>query len=168
MAISTIIKTKRDGTLTFSDNGGSNTFVVAYEAGDLSVDIPGPTVNVFLDRGEFGATPSLRYGDDQPMGASFTAHLRDFASGSFETLTSIVTRQVFDAGQDTTWVSTLGTSAEVDTLTLAWAVEGTDHGDESDHTLTMNHCVVNGSLSEGDPNTVSLTIVSYDLYPTLV
>ena len=70
MAYSTIVKTKRDGTLVITD--GTNSVTVAYEAGDLSLDIPGPTVNLFLDRGQFGSTPSIRYGDDQPITGTFT------------------------------------------------------------------------------------------------
>ena len=49
MAESTIIKTKRDGTLTFSDLADGNSYTISYEAGDLSVDIPGRVINAFLD-----------------------------------------------------------------------------------------------------------------------
>jgi hypothetical protein len=163
VAYSTIVKTKRDGTIKFLDNGGSNTYTVEYEAGDLSLTIPGSTVVNPLDRGQFGATPSLRYGDDQPITGSFTAYLRDLTDGSAATLEDIISQSGFVGS---TWVSTLGTNAEVFTVTIEWKIEGTDHGDAADHTLTLNHCVVTGGFSEGDPDTISISFTSYDLFPT--
>lgn len=164
MAISTIVKTKRDGTITITD-GGANTFTVAYEAGDLNISIPGAAANNFLDRGQITATPSVRYGDDQPVTGSFTAYLRDLSDAAYETLTEIIC-QTGHVG--TTWVSTLGASAEVFTCKITWTIEGSDHGGgETDHVCVLNHCYVTGSLAEGDPNTVSLDFTSFSVYPTL-
>ena len=164
MAYSTIVKTKRDGTLTFSDNAAAESLVVAYESGDLSLTIAGATIVNPLDRGQFGATPSLRYGDDQPVTGSFTAYLRDLNDAAVSTLENLVTQSGY-VGSD--WVSTLGANSEVFTVTLAWTVEGTDHGDPGDHTLTCNHCVVTGGFSEGDPDSISISFTSYDLFPTV-
>ena len=163
MAIETIVKTKRDGQLTFKDNGAANTLTVAYEVGDLTLTIPGATVVSTLDRGQFGAVPSLRHGDDQPMTFSFTAYLRDMSDGSDATLEDLISGR---NGATSSWVSTLGANSEVFTMTLQWTIEGTDHGG-TDHTVTCNHCVVTGSFSEGDPSTISITGTSYDLYPTV-
>lgn len=162
MAESTIVKTKRDGTIKFSDLGASNEYTVAYEAGDLSIDIPGPTVTNSLDRGIMGATPSLRYGDDQPMTGSFTAQLRDISDATDETLFELIAKSGAVAG----WTSTLGANAEVAAVTLTFTIEGTDHGDAADHVVVCNHCVVTGGISEGDPSTISISFTSYDLYPT--
>ena len=162
MAYSTIVKTKRDGTLKFEDNAGSNSLTVAYEAGDFNFSIPGKSVVVNLDRGEIGATPSLRYSDDQPMTATFTAYVRDFSDGSYATLEEILL-QSGEVG--TSWVSTLGADAEVFCLSLTWTVEGTDHGDASDHALTLPYCVVTGSMQEGAPDVISLSITSYSALP---
>jgi hypothetical protein len=164
MAISTIVKNKRDGTLTISDNGGSNSCVVAYEAGDFSLTVPGPTVENYLDRGAFGSTPSLRYGDDQPMTFTFTAQLRDLSDGSYITLESILLNSGYFAS---TWVSTLGATGEVKTVTMQWDIEGTNHGDSTDHRIVCNFCFITGSLGEGGPNTVSVQGTSWDLYPTV-
>tara|TARA_R110000850_G_scaffold40353_5_gene103996 strand:- start:901 stop:1398 length:498 start_codon:yes stop_codon:yes gene_type:complete len=164
MAISTIVKTKRDGTLTFSDNAAAASFVVSYEAGDLSISIPGAGANNYLDRGVITAVPSVRYTDDQPMTGSFTAYLRDMSDASYATLMEIMCQ----SGQvGSSWVSTLGVSAEVFTVQLAWLVEGTDHGDGADHTCTLPHCYVTGSVSEGDPDTLTINFTSYAVYPTL-
>jgi len=163
MAISTIVKTKRDGSLVFSDKDAGSSFTVAYEAGDLSISIPGRGANNYLDRGSITATPSVRYADDAPLSGSFTAYLRDMSDASYETLLEIICQT---GHVNTTWVSTLGTNAEVFTVKLTWTVEGTDHGG-TDHVCAMDHCYVTGSVSEGDPDTISLNFTSYEVYPTL-
>ena len=165
MAVSTIIKTQRDGTITIKDGAGTPlVLLIAYEQGDLSVTIPGPAVSVYLDRGAFTATPALRYGDDQAVTGSFTAYLRHPTDASDEVLSDLIC-QTGQIGSN--WTSTLGASAEVQTYTLIFAIEGTDLGDSADYSYTFNHCVFTGSISEGDPSTISISFTSYDLYPTV-
>jgi len=163
VAEETIVRTKRDGTITIADSGGSHTYTVAYEAGDLAITIPGPTIVSVLDRGQFAATPSLRYGDDQPCTFTFTATLRDHTDATLATLHDIINQSGYIAS---TWVSTLGANAEVFTVTLTWTVEGTDHGG-ADGTTTLNYCVVTGAIQEGDPTTISVSGTAYDLFPTV-
>jgi hypothetical protein len=162
MALSTIVKTLRDGTLTISDNADSNSVVVAFETGDFSLTIPGPAVNMFLDRNRITSPPSLRYGADQPMTGTFTAYLRSLDETGADVLEQLVLLGIPDG-----WVSTMGASGEVKTVTLEWGIEGSDHGDDNDYSLTCNHCAVSGSITEGDPTTVSFAFTSHDLYPTI-
>ena len=164
MPISTIVKTKRDGTLTILDNADANSLVVAFEAGDFALTIPGIQEQVFLDRGEFTATPALRDGDDQPMTGTFTAYLRDISDAAFATLEEIITNTGFVSS---TWVSTLGANAETRVFTFRWDIEGTDHGDASDHRITCNFCKFTGSLTEGVPSTISGAFTAYDVFPTV-
>lgn len=164
MPESTIIKTKCDGTLTFSDNGGAHSYTVAYEAGDFNVTIPGASITNSLDRGKFGTTPSLRYGDEQAVTGTFSAYLRDLSDAGYATLMEIIA-QTGDVGSN--WVSTMGANGEVFTLTLLWTIEGTDHGDPDDHTMRCDFCFVTGALTEGDPDTITINFSSYQLYPTL-
>jgi len=165
MSESTILKTKRDGVLKLSDNGAANEYTVSYEAGDLSIAIPGPSVISPLDRGSLGSPPSLRYSDDAPITGNFTAFLRDLGDATYATLSEIIT-QTGDVGDN--WVSTMGTDGEVFTLDLEWTISGTVHGDASDHVLSLSHCVVSGSLSEGDPDQISISFTSYSVYPSAV
>jgi len=164
MAISTIIKTKRDGSLAFTDKDAGNSFTVSYEAGDLSISIPGRGANNYLDRGQITAVPSVRYTDDAPLTGSFSAYLRDMSDASYATLMEIMC-QTGEVGSS--WNSTLGNNAEVFCVKLTWTVEGTDHGDSSDHVCAMDHCYVTGSVSEGDPDTLTINFTSYSVYPTL-
>ena len=161
MPESTIVKSKRDGSLTFSDNASANSYTVSFEAGDLSIAIPGPTVISPLDRGSLGDPPSLRYSDDAPITGSFTAYLRDLTDDGYSTLTEIIL-QTGDVGNN--WVSTLATNAEVFTLDLEWQITDPD----GTHSLTLPYCVVTGSLSEGDPDQISISFTSYSVYPSSV
>lgn len=165
MAISTVVKTKRDGTLVLKDNAAANTLTVAYEAGDLSISIPGPAVISPLDRGQLGDPPSLRYSDDQPITGTFTAYLRDLTDDGYATLEEVIL-QSGDVGDN--WTSTMGSNGEVFTLDLEWTIEGTNHGDLTDHVLTLPYCVITGSLSEGDPDQISISFTSYSVYPSSV
>lgn len=164
MAESTIIKTKRDGVITIADNAGVNTYQVAFEAGDLSISIPGRTISLFLDRGVITNPPSIRFGDDQPMTGSFTANLRDLTDAAADTLVDLLTGP---SGNVASWVSTMGANGEVFTVDITWAIEGTDHGDAADHTIKLLNCYLTGTVADGDPATVSIDFTSYDLYPTV-
>jgi len=162
MAESTIIRTKRDGIIAITD--AIRTYTIAYEPGDFTFDVPGETVTLYLDRGVIGSTPSIRNADDQPMTLSFTAALRDCVSASHATLLDLAV--IFASGYvSSTWTDTMGTNSDTKTYTITWTVEGSDHGG-SDVTLSFPFVVVRGSVSEGDPDTVSISGTSYALRPT--
>lgn len=161
MAESTIVKNMRDGTLTVIN--GANTYEVAYEEGTLNLNIPGPTVANYLDRGRFTSPPSLRLDQDQPMTGSFTARLRDMSDASYATLVEYGTKSGAVAG----YTSTLGASAEVFTSTLRWDVDGTNHGDATDHRMDLPYTWFTVSLQEGSPDMVTVNFTSYANYPTV-
>lgn len=165
MPISSIVKTKRDGTLLIADNGGVHSLTVAFSAGDFNLTIPGPTVNNFLDRGQITSPPSIRYGDDAPMTFSFTGYLRDLSDATFATLEEIIMQSGFVG---TTWVSTMGATGEVFALSLTWTIAGIAHGDAANHVITLPYSVFTGSLAEGDPSNISISGTSFALYPTIV
>lgn len=162
MALSTVAKTKRDMTVVISDLNDVHSLEVKYERGDLNLTVPGPTVNLFLDRGVIGDDPSIRYGDDQPMTLSISGDLTDVSDAAYTTLTEILTNSGFFKS---TWVSTKGASGEVKTVNVKITIEGTDHGDASDHTITCGYVFLTGSVADGDPITCSLSGTSYQLYP---
>ena len=183
MPISTTIKVKRDGTLTIASLGGgafnlatgallagADSLVVAYEAGDLSIEIPGPSVSHFLDRGRIVSPPSVRYGDDAPVTGSFSAHLRDLSDAAYATLEEILMRSGFVS---TSWESSRASAAgagdaEVFAVDLKWDVEGTAHGDATDHIIILPYCVLTGGFSEGDPNSIKVSFTAHVLYPAVI
>ena len=165
MAESTIIKVKGDLTVTISDNGGSNSYTFAKEPGDLAITVPGRGVNLFLDRGVIGDPPCIRYGDEQPCTGSLTLNLRDVSDATDVTGAEFIFGPSGQVGS--TWVSTLGANGEVPVFTIAITIEGTDHGDSADHTITCNYCYITGGLTDGDPVTLALSWTSFDSYPTV-
>lgn len=162
MAYSTIVKTLRDGTITLEDNAAGNSAVVAFEQGDLNITIPGPEVLLFLDRNQITDPPAIRYGADAPVTGTFTMYLRDLDDAASDVLEQLVTQGLPDG-----WVSTMGATGEVATVTARWALEGTDHGDAEDHELALAYASFSGSIAEGDPSVVTLNFTSHKLYPTV-
>lgn len=166
MSESNIIKTKRDVSIILADNsgfGGSNVYTISAEPGDLNLSIPKQARNNFLDRGLL--VSSVRYGDQQPVTGSFSAYFRDATDASVATLMDLLC----DSGYvDTGWVSTLGSSAEVMSYDLRIAIEGSDHGDGADHSITVADVSLDGSWADGDPISVSVNFQSHtDWRPTL-
>jgi len=164
MAEATIVKTKRDGTIKIQDSGGTNSYTVAYEAGDLNITIPGPAVNVFLDRGRFGSTPSVRFGDDQPITFTFSAYLRDTTDAAAASLNDVIQKTGWVASN---WVPVNGAlaSTEVKLWDIVFTIEGNDHGEAADQTITIRNCWLTGNIAEGDPSTISVSGTAFDLYP---
>ena len=160
MALSSIVKTNRDGQLKLSDATAVTPLdlTVQYEAGDFSLaglnQASGTAYDItqYLDRGEFFAGGVRKTNRTFPT-FSFTAMLTELTDGSNETLPDIILKQ----GSFSAAVSTLGANADVYSLDLVLTIEGTDHGDASDHVLTLNDCILSIDMSEGDPDTFSIS-----------
>mgnify|MGYP003633694191 CR=1 FL=1 len=186
MAESTVVKTKIDGTLTFASQStaggggfvsagtvasGASSYVVSYEAGDFSMTVPGVqgAVNNFLDRGKITSPASIRLGDQAPITFSFTAMLRDVTDAGVETLMDILNQK---GNVDGNWKSTTSTSiaaddAEVWTVDLKLAI--VNPGDATDsHFIVLSQCALSYSMSEGDPNSISISGTSFAAAPQYV
>jgi hypothetical protein len=170
MPESTVIRTKRDGQVAIIDGDSPvNSYPVPCDLGDFNFNVPLETIINPLCRGKFGTTPSLRLGNDQPMTLGWTSHLTDLgdttAVAVYATLLDIINR--YDgAFCKTNWVSTLGISSDVFTVTISFTVEGSDFG-EADKTVSFPYTRLTSAVSEGDSDTVAVTGTSYALVPTL-
>lgn len=159
MPISSVIKNFRDGLLTFSDATTPTplSLTVAFEAGDFSIDNLNEGLvdtTAYLDRGEF---QTLRKTTRVFPSVSFTAHFTDLSDASNATLYDLARKSGYFASA----VSTLGANADAMTYKLVFTVEGTNFGDSADHVLTINDVRVTVSVSEGDPNTYSISGTVY-------
>lgn len=158
MAASTVIKNFRDGTLVFTDNTGTPlSLPIVYEAGDFSIDNLNEGLvetTAYLDRGEFA---TLRKTNRVFPSFSFTAHMTDLSDGTDKLLYDLARK----TGAFSAAVSTLGANADAMTYKLTFTVEGTNFGDSADHVLILNDCRVTVSLSEGDPNSFSVSGIVY-------
>ena len=153
MSISTTVKVARDGQLTLRDNNTptANTFIVDYEAGDFSFSDDKTERIVIRDR---GVIVGLRKGDESVASFSFTCFMRDFTDASGATIVDIIEK----TGSAAAWVSTGGTGYEQYLLDVILTVEGTDHGDDADHTLTLEKCFLRWEFAESkDGNAITVT-----------
>ena len=159
MAQSTVIKNFRDGTLVFTDNTGGTplSLPIVYEAGDFSIDNLNEGLvetTAYLDRGEFA---TLRKTNRVFPSFSFTAHQTDLSDATDKLLYDLARKTGAWAGG----VSTLGANADAMTYKLTWTCEGTNFGDTADHILVLNDVRVTVSISEGDPNSFSVSGIVY-------
>lgn len=158
MAMSTVIKNFRDGTLVFADNSGTPlTMPIVFEAGDFSIDNLNEGLvdtTAYLDRGEFA---TLRKTNRVFPSFSFTAHMTDLSDATDKLLYDLARK----TGAFASAVSTLGANADAMTYKLTFTVEGTNFGDSADHTMVLNDCRITLSFSEGDPNSFSVAGIVY-------
>lgn len=187
MPESTVVKTKIDGTLTFASQStaggggfvaagtvatGASSYVVAYEAGDFSMTVPGVqgAVNNFLDRGKITSPASIRLGDQAPITFSFSAYFRDMTDAGVETLMDILNQTGNVSGN---WTSTTSTSiasddAEVWTVDLKLAITNPGDPTGDTHFIVLSQCALNYSLAEGDPTAITINGTSYAAAPQYV
>lgn len=156
---SAIVKNFRDATILIEDGTTPTALgvTVQFEAGDFSAD--GFTeglvdVTTYLDRGEMG---SLRKLSRTFPTFSFTAQMTDLSDATDKLIFDIVRK----AGAFSSAKSTLGTNADVYTLKVTFTVEGTNFGDSADHVLILNDCRLSIGVSEGDPNSFSISGTVY-------
>lgn len=163
MAHSTVTKNFRDGSLKIDDGTGTPlTFTVIYEAGDFSISglVQGQTeTTAYFDRGRLG---SLRHTTQTFPSGSFSMHMVDLSDASYGTAIDLMLqRNKYAPGSGTPGVSTLGANAEVYTVKLTLEIEGSDHGDDSDHTIVLDDCLCSVDAAEGDPNSISVSFTCY-------
>jgi hypothetical protein len=163
MAHSTVVKNFRDGSLLIEDGTGTpNAFTVIYESGDFSVSglVQGQKeTTVYLDRGDLG---SLRHTNQTFPSGSFSMHMVDLSDTGYATAVDLMLQSgKFVAGGATPGVSTLGANAEVYTVKMTLTIEGSDHGDGSDHTVVLDDCLCSIDAAEGDGNSLSVSFTCY-------
>lgn len=154
MAISTVVKNFRDGTIVINDGTSPTplTLTVQFESGDFSIsglNQGNYEITKYLDRGDLG---SIRKTNRSFPTGSFTAHMTDLSDNTDRLLWDAVNK----TGAWASAVSTLGSTADVYALQIVLSVEGTNFGDSTDHTLTLNNCHCSIDFAEGDPNSFTL------------
>ena len=160
MAYSTVPKTKRDGVIQLRDGTGSPvTLDIAYEEGNFTFSQPQRFSElVIMDRGNFS---TVRRQDEQAITGSFSAYFRQFTDGSEA---GSLRDFILGSGPYTANISTgsAGTPyVEHFCVDIKYTAEGTDFGDDADHTVTLSKCVCNIDFSEGDPSAFSISFTCY-------
>ena len=155
MAVSTVVKVRRDGEITLTD-GAAVSIVVSYEDGNFSANNLAADEDrvVIRDR---GTIVGLRKGDDQVGTLSFTVHFREFTNTTADVLLDFLNGQQADAGALIALTSTGGSGFEQFLCTAKLTIEGVSVGDSHDHTATFSKVLFTADFSEGDPDTLSIS-----------
>lgn len=158
MAVSSVVKNFRDGTILIEDGTGTPLAVtVQYEAGDFSItglNQGNVEATTYLDRGELG---SVRKTSRTFPTFSFSAHMTDLSDATDKLLYDAVNK----TGAFASAVSTGGTASDVYMLKVTLTIEGTNFGDSTDHVMIMNNCHLAIDFAEGDPNSFTLNGTVY-------
>ena len=153
MAISNVIKTRRDGQISIFDNAAANTIVIDYEGdGNFSFDNGAEQAErtTIMDR---GAIVGLRKANDVVGSLSFSVNYREWTNSTIATLIDVLNK----TGSAAAWVSTGGTGYEHYLLDVKITVEGTDHGDGADHVAMFSKVLLTWDFSEGDVDTINIS-----------
>jgi hypothetical protein len=161
MAISSIVKNFRDGTITIEDGTTPTpiSMTVQFENGDFSITgLSGANGNAeittYLDRGVLG---SVRRTNQTFPSGSWSLHLTDISDATSKTIYDCVD----GGGAWASMVSTLGANADVTTVKITLTIAGTTLGDPADHTIVMDDCALSIDVSEGDPSSFACSFVCY-------
>lgn len=160
MAYSTIPKTKRDGKIILKDGTGSPvTLEIAYEEGNFSFSQPQQFSElVIMDRGNF---TTVRRQDEQAITGTFSFYFRQFTDGTEAgSVRDFINKSGFYSANISTGASGVP-YVEHFAIDMEYTAEGTDFGDDADHTVTLSKCVASLDFSEGDPSGFSLSFTCY-------
>ena len=158
MAISSVVKNFRDGTILIEDGTGTPLAVtVQFEAGDFSLsglNQGNVEATTYLDRGELG---SVRKTSRTFPTFTFSAHMTDLSDATDKLIWDAVNK----TGAFSAAVSTGGTASDVYMLKVTLTIEGTNFADTADHVIIMNNCHLAIDFAEGDPNSFTLNGTVY-------
>jgi len=181
MALSTCPITKQDLTVTIADGaqggfdtsgslvGTSESFTITQGVGDDSITRPRREVQEFKVRGRTVNPPCIRHGDDSNGSISFSAYFPDLSDATEETLIDILvwcegyahTGSYVQDNWESTKVSAVGADdADVNTVSVkfTWTVEGNA---SNTHSEWWNFVSLSHEHAEGDPDTITVTGVTY-------
>jgi hypothetical protein len=159
MAYSNIPKTKRDGKIELLDGTAQVVSLeVAYEDGNFTFSQPQQFSElVVMDRGNFA---TVRKQDEQAVTGSFSFHFRQFTSASAGSIRDFINQSGAYSGNTSTGESGVP-YVEHYCVDIKYTAEGTDLGDDNDHTVTLSKCVCTLDFSEGDPSSFTLNFTCY-------
>lgn len=159
MAASTVIKHFTDGSVTLTD-GTSPTavsLVIPFSVGDVSYSGRQETQNDVVAYQTRGTLHSVRHAARSFVTGSLSFMVADFSDATDQTALDFLLKQGSYNGN----TSTLSNSPEVYAVDILLTVEGTDHGDSADHTVTLTDCVCTLDFAEGEPDTVTVSFTCY-------
>ena len=159
MALSTVLKNMRDGSLTLSDGTGVPlTLPISFDTGDFSITGLKAKLAETTAYETRGLLRTVRHTTRVYPTGSFTCYMAEFSENTIGTVADAILKN------GTIWaaaISTLGADADVYALDLSFQCEGTNYGDGSDHVFGMTKCELAVDFSENDPNSFSISFTCY-------
>jgi len=151
---SNIVKTKRDGQVTLMDSGAANTLIADFSVGDWSVEMAKAEMIIIRDR---ATIRGARNGDDPVISFSFTVHMRAIHDTGNDTLLDFIgLGSAAGTMGATTLTSVGGTGYEPFLVDVKFVDDATALGDSKSYTLKLLKCQLIGTITEGDPNQISI------------
>ena len=157
MAKSSVIGTKRDGTIRIQDLGPNNTMDIALDVGDFTFEEPKADRIVIRDRGTISG---LRKGDDAVGSLSFSIHFSEFTNATAQCLMDFIYNRNFCSG----FSSTGGNGYEQYLVDVKYTCDKTALGDAVAATSTFTKVLLFASFTEGDSDTMTVTGEVYGGY----
>jgi hypothetical protein len=153
MADSSVVATRRDGTITITD-GAASAYPLSFEVGDFSASEPQADRVVIRDR---GAIAGLRKGDDPVLTFSFSVHMRSLTDTTADNLMDRIYNRGIHGGSPLT--STGGDGYEQFLQSVEFKVDTSAVGSGKIYKATYAKCYMEvSSLSEGaDGNTIEVS-----------
>ena len=160
MAKSTYVKSNVMGTILIEDNTPTTKldYTCTFDMGDFSLSGLKEGLREVVVHERKGNLCGLSYGARVYPSFSFTAKMAQFTDATSGTLSDMVLRTA--TSEYAAAVSTLGAGRPY-TLDLTFTIEGTDYGDDLDHTFTLEDCHLSADFSEGDSDTFSISGTVY-------
>ena len=154
MALSSVVKNFRDGSLVINDGTGTPiSITVQFDEGDFSISGLKAKLAETTGYETRGQLRSVRHTTRVYPTGSFTCMMADLSEATTGTVADALMKNgAFSAG-----VSTLGANAEVYTVQMVFTVAGVVHGDASNATFTLNDVEGVVDFSEGDPDQLSIS-----------
>ena len=160
MAASNVVKNMCDGTITLKDGAGTPISVtVKFDNADFTISGLKAKLRETVAYQHRGVLSSVRHTARTFPQFSFSCSMSEFTAATAVSVSDAVLKN----GSFSSAISTLGANADVYTLDLTIAEEGTNFGDSADHTFTIEDCELELTYTEGDPNGFSLSGICYGL-----
>lgn len=157
MAASAVVGTRRDGTITLTDNGAAHTFNVTLDVGDFTFEEPKADRVVIRDR---GAIAGLRKGDDAVGSLSFSVHFTEFTNSTSDNVMDFIYKRGSAAGY--TGTNTAGYEQYL--VDVKYTCDKTSLGDAATATGTFTKVLLFASFSEAESDTLEITGEVYGAY----
>lgn len=161
MAASSIVKHLYDGSLKALDGTPTTPLeiVIPFTVGDFSIQGEQETQRATVAYETRGVLNSVRKAARTYPTGSFSFQMADYSDATEKTARDFFLKR----GSFAAAISTLAAAGDADVYTtdLVWTVAGTALGDAADHVITLTDCDVTLDMSEGEPNSGSISFICY-------